>query len=123
MNMMLYKNFNLNKKWAVNSAKLFSTKTYLLIEPRDVSKFSDTTPTDPDIKDYEQAQERAENKVSEFKDPGSLDELADKVENELFRSCDTVQDLKSKRMRLSEIPFLQQINSTKSWDKITGANR
>ncbi len=122
--MMLYKNFNLNKKWAVNSAKLFSTKTYLLIEARDVSKFSDTTPTDPDIKDYEQAQERAEKKVSEFKDPGSLDELADKVENELFRSCDTVQDhriLNQKRMRLSEIPFLQQINSMKSWDKITGS--
>jgi len=61
----------------------------------DVYKFSDTTPTDPDIKDHEQAQERAEKKVAEFKDQGTLEELGERVETELLR-CDTTEEARSK---------------------------
>lgn len=60
----------------------------------DVSKFSDTTPTDPDIKDCIEAQERAE-KAGDFKDPGTLQELRDKVELDLLK-CDNTDEARSK---------------------------
>jgi hypothetical protein len=37
-------------KWPENPQRLFSSRSFLSIEPKDVSKFSDTTPTDPSIK-------------------------------------------------------------------------
>lgn len=61
----------------------------------DVSKFSDTTPTDPDIKDCIEAQERAEKKAEQFKDPGTLQELRDKVELDLLK-CDNTDQVRSK---------------------------
>lgn len=90
---MFFNLVNLNKKWALNTSKLFSTKTSLLIEPVDVSKFSDTTPTDPDMKDCLEAQERVEKKVEEFKDPGTLEELRERVETKVLR-CETTEDAK-----------------------------
>ncbi len=61
----------------------------------DVSKFSDTTPTDPDIKDCMEAQQRAEKKVEDFKDPASLQQLRDKVENDVM-NCDNTDEARSK---------------------------
>lgn len=61
----------------------------------DVSKFSDTTPTDPDIKDCIEAQERAEKKADDFKDSGTLQELHDKVEKDVLK-CDTTDEARSK---------------------------
>ncbi len=49
-NKTFFNKFNTNKKWPENPQRLFSSRSFLSIEPKDVSKFSDTTPTDPSIK-------------------------------------------------------------------------
>ena len=75
-----------NRYFMTSSPKDFSTISFLFIQPEDVSKFSDTTPTDPDIKKYENDNQNLQEKVKDFKDPGHLSELAEKVEDAVSSS-------------------------------------